>query len=140
MQVDFYILQRSDKNSCFSTACRLVEKAYQNNHQVYVYFSDPKQAEEFDNLLWTFSDTSFIPHCLYQQRSESLPLIFIGASENVVECQDILINLGKNIPACHTQCKRIIEIVPNDTEWKSISREHYRFYREKNFVLNTHKI
>lgn len=45
------------------TACRLCAKAVQQGLRVIVYAPDASLIEQFDQLLWTFSVTSFIPHC-----------------------------------------------------------------------------
>ncbi len=44
--------------------CRLVEKLYLAGEKVVVWFQDQGRAVIFDQYLWTFSDTSFVPHRL----------------------------------------------------------------------------
>lgn len=45
-------------------ACKLVEKLYQAGEKVVVWFLDEGKAAIFDQYLWTFSDTAFVPHRL----------------------------------------------------------------------------
>lgn len=51
-------------------ACRLVEKLYLAGEKVVVWFQDQGRAAIFDQYLWTFSDTSFVPHRLVVEKSE----------------------------------------------------------------------
>jgi len=43
-------------------ACRLVERLYLAGERVVVWFQDEGKAAIFDQYLWTFSDTAFVPH------------------------------------------------------------------------------
>jgi len=43
-------------------ACRLVERLYLEGQRVVVWFQDEGKAAIFDQYLWTFSDTAFVPH------------------------------------------------------------------------------
>ncbi|MFN3413779.1 MAG: DNA polymerase III subunit chi [Thermoanaerobaculum sp.] len=51
-------------------ACRLVEKLYLAGEKVVVWFQDQGRAAIFDQYLWTFSDTSFVPHRLVLDKSQ----------------------------------------------------------------------
>jgi DNA polymerase IIIc chi subunit len=43
-------------------ACRLVEALYLDGRRVVVWFSDAGRAAVLDQYLWTFSQSSFVPH------------------------------------------------------------------------------
>lgn len=51
-------------------ACRLVEKLYLAGEKVVVWFQDQGRAAIFDQYLWTFSDTSFVPHRLVVDKGQ----------------------------------------------------------------------
>ena len=42
--------------------CRLVETLYLAGRRVVVFFGDAKRAAILDDYLWTFSQSSFVPH------------------------------------------------------------------------------
>lgn len=140
MQVDFYLLTNPEYDAGWLVACRLLEKAYNRGHRVFVYCEHANDAERIDDLLWTFKDDSFIPHNLQGEGPEPSPPIQIGYSTEPRGFNDILLNLSTTIPPFFTKFRRIMEIVVADDAAKIISREHYRQYRAHGCQLNTHSI
>lgn len=65
-------------------ACRLVEKLYLAGEKVVVWFQDQGRAVIFDQYLWTFSDTSFVPHRLVvgQEPVDEPVAIIVGELAN----------------------------------------------------------
>ena len=51
-------------------ACRLVERLYQAGKRVTVLLSDSGRAAMFDEYLWTYAQHSFVPHALWDGRSD----------------------------------------------------------------------
>jgi len=51
-------------------ACRLLERLFGEGKRVLVYFTDEARARTFDEYLWTFSQSSFVGHSLWDGRSE----------------------------------------------------------------------
>jgi len=139
-RIDFYILKEQNPTARFPFACRLIEKAYQRGHKVYVHTGSEKDAHLMDDLLWTQRDESFIPHNLFGEGPTPPPPIQIGFTDNPSGFNDVLINLGESIPAFYDRFKRVIEIVPSDDELRDKSRENYRLYREKGHELKSHNI
>lgn len=140
IRIDFYLLTSTQPDAVGLVTCRLLEKAYQRGHKVFVYCDDQQTAEALDELLWTFKDDAFIPHHLAGEGPEPPPPVQIAYKSEPRGFNDILINLSKNIPDFYTRFRRVIEIVPSDEMAKAISREHYRVYRASGCALNTHPI
>jgi DNA polymerase-3 subunit chi len=140
MRVDFYLLTESEPEVLWLLACRLIEKAYQSGHRVFVFCANKTDAERIDEHLWTYKDDSFIPHHLQGEGPEPSPPVQIGWSTEPKEFYDILLNLSPTIPSFHARFRRILEIVLNDDESKNNSREHYRYYRKLGADLKTHPI
>ncbi|PJD90697.1 MAG: DNA polymerase III subunit chi [Legionella sp.] len=140
MRVDFYVLQTDTPEVFWLTACRLLEKAYRQGHQVFVFCSHQQDAEHLDELLWTFKPDSFIPHHLQGEGPEPPPAIQIGYGNEPRGFHDILLNLSSEVPPFMTRFKRIIEIVPSDETGKTRSREHFRLYRKAGIEPQTHTI
>ena len=63
-RIDFYVLKSADDRARLVYACRLVEKAWQQQMTICVTVDTPAAAEAFDSLLWTFDDHSFVPHAI----------------------------------------------------------------------------
>ena len=140
LKIDFYILSEGDANTHFLFACRLIEKAYRNQHRIYIHTGNLADAHRLDEMLWTYRDDSFLPHNLYGDGPEPAPPIQIGTDIVPDKHRDILINLSYPVPAFFTQFKRILEIVPNDVELQTLSRENYRIYRSQGYDITTHKL
>ncbi len=138
-QVDFYLLNTASESQRDSFICRLVEKIYHQHHAVYIHCKDRQETHRLDELLWTFSDISFIPHNVYGEGPNAPPPIQLGFDATPKQT-DVLINLSTTIPIFYTAFRRILEIVPEDEALQAAAREHYQFYKTKNMTLNTHKI
>ena len=140
-KVDFYLLSDSGSDPHYHFACRLIEKAYRRQHRVFVLASDQAMAETIDELLWTFKDDSFIPHNLLGEGPNNPPPIQIGFGDiESPPSKDILLNLSPTIPAYHNRFRRIFEIVTQDEAMKAHLREHYRYYKQADYGINTHKL
>lgn len=134
MKIDFYLL---DKAEPFEFACKLLEKAYNKGHKVFVYCKNLEDSEHLDELLWTYKDNSFIPHNLQGEGPMPPPAVQIGYTSEPNGFDDILLNLSPTIAPFHQKFQRILHIVTNNEEEKEISRSHYRFYKKQGFIINT---
>lgn len=140
MRVDFYLLTSEEPEAIWLLTCRLIEKAYQRDHRVFVLCKDQHDAEHLDELLWTYKDESFIPHNLQGEGPEPPPPVQLGFDKEPRGFNDILINMTDSIPTYASRFKRVIELVAQSEEAKMISREHYREYRAKGCELHLHNI
>jgi DNA polymerase-3 subunit chi len=122
-------------------ACRLAEKAWRLGHRVYVLTPDAPAALELDELLWTFSQGSFVPHAVYRSPAdaETNPVL-IGHAEPPAECQDVLVSLAPEVPPWFSRFARVAELVAHDEAAKARARERFRFYRERGYPLETHNL
>jgi DNA polymerase-3 subunit chi len=139
-KVDFYIITENNFNSRIQFACRLIEKAYQQKHRIFIHTANKQQAHAIDEMLWTYRDDSFLPHHLLGEGPEPTPPIQIGYDKNPEKHRDILINLSSTVPEFYAQFQRILEIVTSDTETQNDTREHFRFYRSQGLNISTHKL
>ena len=136
-KVDFYIL---GSNAREHTACKLIEKAYSLGHQIYVYTDSEAQARHIDELLWTFRDGSFLPHELIQSGQEGRSPILVGSANAPESSNDVLVNLGENVPLFFSRFLRVAEIIGNTEDSKRQGRERFKFYRERGYPLDTHEL
>ena len=80
-QVDFYILGSDSDDARLKLACRIAEKAMKLDNHVYIHVETPAQGQQLDDLLWTFSQGSFVPHRQLQDgefRERPLEPVLIG--------------------------------------------------------------
>ena len=124
-------------------ACRLVEKAYKLKHSIFVTTESQAQAQQLDELLWTFRDGSFIPHEIVAPGaatpSGSAPIL-IGADADPSSRMDLLVNLAPAVPTRLDSFDRAAEVVDSDSERRKAARERFKFYREQGYALESHKL
>lgn len=140
IRVDFYLLNDNEPEAVWLVACRLLEKAYQRGHRVFVYCESKENAERLDELLWTYKDDSFIPHNLQGEGPEPPPPVQIGYGAEPRGFNDILLNMAQTIPPYFARFRRIMEVVAANDAAKEISRSHYRDYRSRQYDLHTHNL
>jgi DNA polymerase-3 subunit chi len=141
-QVDFYLLSASDQRTRLLTACRLVEKGFDQGLRVTVRTSTPAESAEIDDLLWTFSDRSFVPHALCPAETEvsAETPVLISSGELPESHSDMLVNLGTEVPAGFERFGRVCEIVTGDEAAKAAGRVRWRRYRDAGLALQSHPL
>lgn len=139
-QVDFYILPDQHTGAREAFACRVIEKAYQKGHYVYVHTESTEQARHMDEILWTFRDGSFVPHFRTAEAGETNTPVLIGHQGEPPLEADVLVNLAQDVPLFFSRFLRVAEIIGEDEEQKRHGRERFRFYRDRGYPLNSHKI
>ena len=119
------------------TACRLCAKAVQQQMRVLVYALDESLIEQFDELLWTFSSISFIPHCNLRDEPDLVNVtpVILGNRIPADAHFDVLLNLDRQHPPVIGEFKRIIEIADNAPHEKAEARIRYRFYKEAGYEI-----
>lgn len=139
-RIDFYISTDSHEQARQRLACRLAEKAYRLAHTIYIHTADRQQAEQIDQLLWTFRDGSFIPHCLQDDKVAQQAAIIIGHDNEPEDHNQVLINLGQEVPPFFSRFERVAEVIAGDEQARQAGRERFRFYRDRGYELNTHNL
>ena len=139
-RVDFYVTSNMDQDARLQLACRIAEKAYNLSHQVYIHTDDVSAASKLDELLWTFRQGSFIPHCLNNATELSDSPVVIGCDNLPAVSPQVLINMASTVPEFFTRFGRIAEIVGGDEPTRQAARTRFKFYRERGYPLETHEL
>jgi DNA polymerase-3 subunit chi len=141
-EVDFYLVGSAENRARLLTACRLAEKACEQQLRVSVLASGPPEAAELDELLWTFSDRSFVPHGSWPADPEfaAATPVLVGSGSPPGTHRDVLINLGPNMPEEPATYARICEVVGAGDDDRQMARSRWRSYREAGFTLDTHDL
>lgn len=137
-RVDFYVLPESSHWQRF--VCGLAGKAVKNGCRVYIHVTEDSVAISLDDLLWTYSDTGFIPHALAKDNSAPDCPVLIGTDSKICGKFDVMINLSDSVPDDAEQYSRIAEVVAGDDAMRNRARERYRDYRSRNYELHSHTI
>ena len=139
-QVDFYLIGEANQDSRERIACRLIDKAYKMGRNIYVYVDNETEARQLDQTLWTFSAGSFIPHELNSGQETMDTTVCIGHQEPPEEFADVLVSLSPEIPAFFSRFERVAEVVGATEPEKQQARDRFRFYRDRGYQLQTHKL
>ena len=137
-RVDFYVLESGTQDTLFRFICRLTEKAWRKGNRIFMHCQDKSMASKLDKLLWTYRDISFLPHSIIDQQ-ENCP-ISIGAAVTPSKSYDLLINLDVSVPDFFSRFTRVIETTGVDDQHREFARDRYRFYQQRGYPMETHKI
>jgi DNA polymerase-3 subunit chi len=141
-QVDFYLLGAADPRARLTTACRLAEKACDQGLRVAVRTASPSETAELDELMWTFSDRSFVPHAVWPAEpavaNHTPVLIASGALPD--SHRDVLINLAADSPADPGHFARICEVVGAGEDDRRRARLRWRGYGDAGLAPAKHDL
>jgi len=139
-RVDFYILADDKASARDQFACKLTEKAYKQGHRVYINTGSDQQLAQIDDLLWTYRDGSFLPHDRYDTSHSGAQAIVLGHGVEPEGPDDVMLNLADDIPVFFSRFKRVAELVGGGEDARAAARARYRFYKDRGYTLNTHKL
>lgn len=141
-KIDFYVLATEDFDAILRFTCRLVGKARQQDNKVFINLPDPALAQTLDDLLWTFDQNSFIAHDRLPNSDKRHPTASTVISSGVepIHDYDLIINLSDKTPLFFSRFKRMVEVINNAPNSVEAGRLKFRFYRDRGYPLETHKI
>ena len=139
--IKFYIIPGQAPDSRQLTACRLTEKILGMGKRIFIHTESPGAAQQLDQMLWTFRDDSFVPHGLYPADEDDEQLkILIGHDTAPEHDTDILINLTNEVPPFFGRFQQVVELVNDEESIKQPGRERFKFYRDRGYEMETHKL
>ena len=140
MQVFFHHFEKTSGRDLLVYICRLVEKGYkQGSKPIYIHFDSENEAKEFDSLLWTFRQESFVPHTILGHPEQGETPVIIGWDTNQIETAEALINVSQDIPRVSKSTSKIHEIVGNDENKKNKAREKWKAYKANGSIIKAYK-
>ena len=133
-RIDFY----HDVDNKLQFACRLVAKAVEQNLRVLVFAPESSVARKIDQLLWTWHDTGFLPHCNVRDPLAAETPVLMANDDAELPHDQVLLNLHHEQPAFFSRFQRLIEIVARDDADREPARLRYRFYRDRGYEIHRH--
>jgi DNA polymerase-3 subunit chi len=135
-RIDFY--RYAEDKQRF--ACRLASKVFESSARLVVYSPDAQQLKRFDEALWTFQATRFVPHCFAGTPVADETPVILAASGESLPHHDVLLNLGDEWPPFFASFERVLEIVGTDEEDKARARLRWSFYKERGYELKVNDL
>ena len=139
-RVSFYILKGESARDALLFACRLTEKAWKLNLNIALYMSNKHDTDDMDALLWSFRETSFLPHSIADKNQQPDSSIILSDDETLLGKADLLINISHTLPEKLPNYGRIAEIVPDRDPERSHARQRFKDYRQMGHPLDSHTV
>jgi DNA polymerase-3 subunit chi len=121
-------------------ACRLLRKAVGKGARIVVT-GEAEVLRVLDNALWTFSPVEFLPHCLGESADAAMiaasPVV-LSASARTAPHQEVLVNIGPEVPDGFERYERLLEIVGADEDDLQRGRRRWKHYADRGYALVKH--
>lgn len=138
----FYILNKAEDLKI--SVCKIIKEYYKKKYKIFVSTCNNDLVNELNNLLWTFEQISFIPHCTTKNYDKDSPILLSGRDSfpktiNLKE-YDVWLNLDDEVEENYTDFEIILEIVSQNEEQRILSRKRYLNYKKNNFEVKHEKL
>ena len=138
MRADFYLIGKPRfREEPLLLVCELARKASDAGLPTLVLARDTAQAEQLDDLLWSFDPEAFIPHQIVgADEDEEEAIVLIAAPDHDAALRPLVINLRD--AAVDGEFDRVLEVVPADPAARDPLRERWKQYKARGFEVNKH--
>jgi DNA polymerase-3 subunit chi len=138
-RIDFYKLNGQNRTSISRFCCQLADKVVKMGNPVYVKTKDETETRLMDDIMWTFSDSSFLPHDVQGATVDPDAPVVIGHTASATAGY-LLINLSDELPEDRDNYERIAEIINDTPQTLQQGRARYAAYKKQTYPLYYHEI
>ncbi|MGV8941755.1 MAG: DNA polymerase III subunit chi [Lysobacter sp.] len=143
MRADFYLIQKPRfRNEPLLLVCELARKASDAGLPCVILARDLTQAEQLDDLLWSFDPDAFVPHQIVDEDMDeddaAETSVLIAAPEHAIALRPLVINLRDD--AVEGTFDRVLEVVPADDSARGPLRERWKQYKTRGLEVNAHNM
>jgi DNA polymerase-3 subunit chi len=139
-KVNFYLLKQNSAQARQTLACRLADQQARAGQRVFIVVDSQDAARELDQLLWSFTPDSFVPHVLASDDLAAKAPVVIGHSLPVPASTTCVLNLGETAIAPQSGLSAIAEFILNDEQAKAESRVRWNHYKQLGCELQLHQL
>ena len=140
-RIDFHVLpEDGNRRQHDQYLCRMVEQLSRGGRRVHLHCADEPMQTALDELLWTFSDTSFLPHAPADSPDANAVRVTLGHGDARPASAEVLVNLQAEVPAFFSQFETVIETTGPDEATRAAARLRYRFYKDRGYPLEMVKV
>ncbi len=136
-EIDFHF-NTPDK---VSYACRLLRKAVGTRGARVVVVADADMLDAVDLALWTFAPAEFIAHCRSSGEPHTVarsPVVLAETGDAALPHQQVLVNLGVDLPSGFERFERLIDVVSADENDRLAGRRRWRHYADRGYAIRRH--
>ncbi len=138
-RIDFYKLNGQNRTSISRFCCQLADKVVKMGNHVFVKTKDETETRLIDDIMWTFSDSSFLPHAVQGITEDADAPVVIGHTAAATTAY-LLINLSDELPEDRDNYERIAEIINDSPQTLQQGRARYASYKKQAYPLYYHEI
>jgi DNA polymerase III subunit chi len=102
----------------------------------------PVTLKQLDAELWRFQEVSFLAHCTVQDPPEiqRASPVALGPDPHAWGINEVLLNLGDEVPDGFERFARLIEIVSSDDHGRAQARLRWKHYKSLGYELLQHDL
>lgn len=130
----FFYHNAQDK---WMATCHLLRKAAAQGKHLVVFSQFQSTLEHMDRLLWTFDQTSFVPHCRAETALAGQTPIVLTASPEALGSAARVLNLDADLPPNLETIEALIEVVGLDDEDRIPARMRFRHYKAQGYAIQS---
>jgi DNA polymerase-3 subunit chi len=137
-RADFYLIGKPRfREQPLLLVCELAHKASDAGLPMLVLCASDAQAEQLDDLLWSFDPDAYVPHQIVgaDEDEDEVPVL-IAAPEHDVPLRPLVLNLRE--AAVPEGFERVLEVVPADDSARGPLRERWKQYQSRGLDLAKH--
>ncbi|WPB59272.1 DNA polymerase III subunit chi [Xylophilus sp. GOD-11R] len=123
-------------------ACRLLRKALGSGARMVVLGSD-ETLGLLDRSLWSMAPHEFLAHCRGDAPAFVLAAspVVLSSSPQGMPHQQVLVNLGDEIPSGFGTYERLIEVVGrDDADDRQRARTRWKHYADRGYAITRHDL
>ncbi len=140
-RVTFYIHESDSDTELW--VCRLLDKIQRSGNTCFAWIPDDTTRGSLDRRLWTWSQGSFTAHeSQVGGTAVAAPIALSAEAPATDDRQTLLIwrHPGDTPPDFFSSFERCLEIVAGSEDERNPARARYKFYRDRGYAMETHKI
>ncbi|PWQ93941.1 DNA polymerase III subunit chi [Leucothrix arctica] len=137
-EISFYVGKQDNLHGRLFLACRVAQKAYDRGYHIHIHTDSLITSRQLDDLLWSFSPTSFIPHAIIENADKER--IIISHDYEPHEDCDYLINLSNEQPKFFSRFTKMAEILDQTPDILTDGRKRYAYYRDRGYNLQYYQL
>ena len=134
-RADFYLIDKPRfREEPLLLVCELARKAFDAQMPTLVYTRSREQAEQLDELLWSFDEDAFIPHQVAgEQDDDDVTAVLIVPPGTKTPDRRLVINLRDE--CAYGEFESVKEVVPAVEAERTGSRERWSEYKKRGFEV-----
>jgi DNA polymerase-3 subunit chi len=137
-RADFYLIGKPRfREQPLLLVCELARKASDAGLPMLVLCASAAQAEELDDLLWSFDPDAYVAHQIAgaDEDEEEVPVL-LAAPEHDAPMRPLVLNLRE--AAVPDGFERVLEVVPADDDARGPLRERWKQYVARGLDVKKH--